>query len=327
MASTNPSVVRYGAVAQDLSTIGYPVVSAKQYSIQGVSKADPAVVTVATATTISATGTVGTIAGTGPYTATITNMTTTQGILVGQKITCTAGTGSIGNGVVHVTSIIGNTIITIVTEGGSTPTAGTITDITIPVPSSLPVGMVDGEAIVITGVAGMTELATAGEDGSNKFYVTITGPATFELQGVDSTGFTTATANTGSFQLFDVPEYETAGTTVNVLFNQSSLVEGTDIAVEENTGVITLAADLTYSLYASANVNVAGATYQWYDLTNDAALDVAMPVGVAITTMVTPSVETDYCLRIISAAGTEFVYPAQITNGQLVVEVVSGFIA
>lgn len=324
--SSNPSVVRYGAVAQDLFTISYPFLDTHQTSIAGVSKADPAVVSLGSATTVvSTTGTVGTIAGSGPYTAVISGLTTTTGFLTGQEITATAGTGNLGSGSTYVSSIIGNDSIGITSS--ATQNAGTITDVSIPTPTKLPAGLIEGSTIAITGVLGMTQLATAGEDGSNKFTVTTVTPTSFELSGVDSSGFSTATANTGVFQVFSVPQYDTAGTTVNVLFNQSSLVEGTDIAVSENTGVITLATDLTYSLYASANVNVAGATYQWYDLTNDTALDVAMPVGVPITTMVTTTEETDYCLRITSAEGTEFVYPAQITNGQLVVEVVSGFIA
>lgn len=84
-------------------------------------------------TVISTTGTVGSISGSGPWTATITGMSTTAGLTVGDTITATAGTGSLGGGagVYTVLTIPGNTSITFTATGGTTPTAGTVTDITL----------------------------------------------------------------------------------------------------------------------------------------------------------------------------------------------------
>ena len=79
---------------------------------------------------ISTTGTVGTIAGTGPYTATITGMSSTTGLKIGDEITATNGTGSMGTGTITVTGVIGNDTITI-SVTGTTPLAGTVTDITL----------------------------------------------------------------------------------------------------------------------------------------------------------------------------------------------------
>lgn len=81
---------------------------------------------------VSATGTVGaTITGSGPWTGTITGMTTTAGLTVGQTITATDGTGKIEDGgAVVVASIVSATSITFTTTGGTTPVAGTVTDIT-----------------------------------------------------------------------------------------------------------------------------------------------------------------------------------------------------
>ena len=78
---------------------------------------------------ISTTGTVGSIAGTGPWTATITGMTSTVGLSIGSEISAVAGVGSIGTGIITVTSVIGDTSITILCTGGTTPTAGTVTNI------------------------------------------------------------------------------------------------------------------------------------------------------------------------------------------------------
>jgi len=79
-------------------------------------------------------GTVGsTITGSGPWTATITGISSTTGINVGQYITATAGTGSLFGGSptsVVVASVVSATSITVTVTGGTTPTAGTITSIT-----------------------------------------------------------------------------------------------------------------------------------------------------------------------------------------------------
>lgn len=83
--------------------------------------------------TISTTGTVGSITGTGPWTATITNMTSTTGLVVGSTIAATAGTGTLYGGSptsVVVASIVSSTSITYTVTGGSIPTAGTVTTIT-----------------------------------------------------------------------------------------------------------------------------------------------------------------------------------------------------
>jgi hypothetical protein len=83
--------------------------------------------------TISTTGTVGSITGTGPWTATITGMTSTAGLVVGSSLAATAGTGTLFGGSptsVIVASIVSATSITYTVTGGTTPTAGTVTTIT-----------------------------------------------------------------------------------------------------------------------------------------------------------------------------------------------------
>ncbi len=83
---------------------------------------------------ISATGTVGTISGGGtvnnPYLAHITGMSTTAGMEVGQSVIATAGTGSIGAGTITVYQVVDDTEI-VISVVGTTPTAGTVTDIKI----------------------------------------------------------------------------------------------------------------------------------------------------------------------------------------------------
>ena len=81
-------------------------------------------------------GTIGTIAGSGtagaPWTATITGMTSTTGMAVGNTLSATAGTGTLYGGsptTIIITSIVSGTSITYAVVGGTTPTAGTITAI------------------------------------------------------------------------------------------------------------------------------------------------------------------------------------------------------
>lgn len=74
------------------------------------------------------------ISGTGPWTVTITGMSSTAGLGVGQNITATPGTGALFNGTptsVIVASIVSSTSITVTVTGGTTPTSGTITGITV----------------------------------------------------------------------------------------------------------------------------------------------------------------------------------------------------
>jgi hypothetical protein len=75
----------------------------------------------------STTGTIGTISGTGPFTATISGMSSTDGIYVGQTISATTGTGNLGSGTVTVISIISTSSITI--SSTAALVAGTITNI------------------------------------------------------------------------------------------------------------------------------------------------------------------------------------------------------
>ena len=82
---------------------------------------------------ISTTGTVGSISGAGPWTATISGMVGNAGLSIGDTIIAEAGTGSLGGGtgVYKVASLVGSTGITFTATGGTTPTAGTVTDITL----------------------------------------------------------------------------------------------------------------------------------------------------------------------------------------------------
>jgi hypothetical protein len=77
------------------------------------------------------TGTIGTIAGAGPWTAQITGMSDTVGLEAGSIITATADTGSIGTGGVYVVTSTTSTTVNYTATGGTTPIAGTVTNVAL----------------------------------------------------------------------------------------------------------------------------------------------------------------------------------------------------
>jgi hypothetical protein len=258
--------------------------------ISSISKAATAVVTVPVIARVqSTTGTIGTVSGSGtsgdPWVATLTNLTSSDGLVTGQALTATAGTGTFAaNGLVTVASITGNKAVVIHKVGGTIPTAGTVTNVTLPAISTLPITLADGDVVlftnpgnkftfsavtgtfiagesftqatsgatgIVTGVfptfvnytatgsvavdtthrvtgsvsgayatptavTGMNQLLTAGENGTNAFYVKKATASTFELytdagltSGVDSSTFTTATTGAGQYTTFDTVEITT----------------------------------------------------------------------------------------------------------------------
>ena len=82
---------------------------------------------------VSTTGSINPISGSGPWLIGISGMTSTDGLTVGDYITATPGTGSLGTGYTSaiVTQIIDSTTIRVSVTGGTSPSGGTITDITV----------------------------------------------------------------------------------------------------------------------------------------------------------------------------------------------------
>ena len=82
---------------------------------------------------VSATGSVNPISGSGPWTIAITGMTDINGLNVGDHITATPGTGSLGSGFTTaiVTQLTSATSIQVVVTGGTSPNGGTITNVSI----------------------------------------------------------------------------------------------------------------------------------------------------------------------------------------------------
>lgn len=126
-----------------------------------------------------------------------------------------------------------------------------------------------------------------------------------------------------------VPFYVSEGSTVTVVFPNTGPSYGTDIDVNTNTGVITLntVGDFVFELTATAFCNTAGAMYQWYNVDNESALGQAVPVGTPVSLVYLPADTANVSLRITAPEGTEFQYPAQITDASAIVQIASGFVA
>lgn len=125
VVKTGAGTAYSGAVTITTTTVGSGYAVGDTITIDG---ADLGGVT----TTNDMTLTVGAASLGGPWTFTITGMSSLVGLQVGDVITATAGTGTFSaGGSVVVASLASSTSITATKTGGSSPIAGTITNISI----------------------------------------------------------------------------------------------------------------------------------------------------------------------------------------------------
>jgi hypothetical protein len=104
----------------------------------------------------SQTGTIGTVSGSGPYTATITGLSGVSNLNINSIISATPGTGTLGTGTVTVTAVNSNTSITV--SSSASMTAGTITNIA------------NTQITVSASIDGPTIAITSGNGGVTGFY-------------------------------------------------------------------------------------------------------------------------------------------------------------
>ena len=182
-----------------------------------------------TSGTISATGTLGTVSGTGPWTSTITNMASTNNLIVGAPVTATAGGGSFGtSGTVLVASIVSSSSITVTKTGGTTLVAGTVTNITTTGPAD---SSADGGGLTLFGTTNKTFkwLASTGR------WTTNTG---FEATVIDNTPIGSNTRAAGAFTtLASNAQVTMTGNTSSSSFGTGQLVVTGGVGVSENVYV------------------------------------------------------------------------------------------
>jgi hypothetical protein len=143
----------------------------------------------------SATGTLGTPTGTGPWTVVITGMSATGGFIPGKTITATAGTGSFNTNTITIVSVDSATQITVSATGGTIPTAGTVTAVKVGTTGAL--SLPAATTYQFEALLKWTITTTAG---TVSFNLVGGGNATFQTTGVwfnsiasDGTSPTTAT--------------------------------------------------------------------------------------------------------------------------------------
>jgi hypothetical protein len=144
----------------------------------------------------SSTGTVGTVAGSGPYTAAITGMANTTSFYVGQIINATSGTGNFGSGVVTVASVVSSTSITV--SSTTTFSAGTVTAIrgayyrySIWSDSVFTQGLTAGQTVTVTGIT-----TTSGTSP----YFNLSNSTVYSVADIEAAvSRTKATVNGGSY--------------------------------------------------------------------------------------------------------------------------------
>ena len=122
-----------------------------------------------------------------------------------------------------------------------------------------------------------------------------------------------------------VPYYENGATSISVTYDDTNIVVGEDISC--NGVLFDLTASLVYSLTAIVNCNVAGATFQWFEVvdTVETAISAATPCGTSFTTYYQPGTNTTIVLKVLAASGTSFTYPAQVTNSTVSILVTDGY--
>jgi len=179
--------------------------------------------------TISTTGTLGTVSGTGPWTSTITNMTSTGNLIVGAPLTATAAGGTFGTGgTVLVASIVSSSSVTVTKTGGTTLVAGTVTNILTTGPADT---SADGGGLTLFGTTNKTFrwLASSGR------WTTNTG---FEATVIDNTPIGSNTRAAGAFTtLASNAQVTMTGNTSSSSFGTGQLVVTGGVGVSENVYV------------------------------------------------------------------------------------------
>ncbi len=202
--------------------------------------------------TVSTTGTVGSISGSGPWTATITGMSSITGLSVGSTITATAGTGSLGSGGTYVvTAINSSTSITYTATGGTTPIAGSITSVITTDYSSITavVGVRSGTVTVKT-LGGIWN-GTTWVPPKNVTYRAVTNlPVSASIAGGGNPTVTCTVSSTSTLKSGDVIVITAPGSAPSWLVGTwtiSSILSSTQFTFVSNTSTTTASASGTIS--------------------------------------------------------------------------------
>lgn len=132
-----------------------------------------------------------------------------------------------------------------------------------------------------------------------------------------------------SFPLTDVPQYDKLADGATVIFDTEGDSGGTGIALDTDTGILTLDTTLSFSLTATVNTNmplnpVTEAGYQWFNVTADESFGPFVKFGEACTATITTTEESEIVLKVYSNE-SEFAYPNQLTSASFTAQVIGGY--
>jgi hypothetical protein len=218
---------------------------------------------------VSASGSISaTITGTGPWTATITNMFSTVGLSVGSTITATSNGGTLFGGTptsVVVASIVSSSSITYTVTGGTIPTAGSITNIINTSPLAVTVTSTTTSAS--SSAYGISKpFGTKDSYTFNIGYASNTGAqVTTRISTCRATGHDFCDIGTGGYSTTNIPYSiygepalsrqvsnetldESVGRCFYVSTNQDGIFRvGKFFSVDQGTGIVTLSSKTALS--------------------------------------------------------------------------------
>lgn len=136
--------------------------------------------------------------------------------------------------------------------------------------------------------------------------------------------------STITFPFTNVPQYNSVPSPQFIVWNTQDTASGSNIALNTSTGEITLEANITYMLAATATSNLPTSATQkpymrWVDTTGSVALGTETPFGMPCVAVFTPNAQSVVTCQVFNSANQPFVYPNQVQNAQLVVTEVAGY--
>jgi hypothetical protein len=126
-----------------------------------------------------------------------------------------------------------------------------------------------------------------------------------------------------------VPQYNSIGLEVPIIWDTIDDQVGTDISLDMETGEITLQAGITYAITAAADILGGQGFYKLILEGSDPVTIIGNPSvgGVPITATITPTIETVVQLLVYTNNDEPWVYPSRIKNSRILIQAIAGYAA
>jgi hypothetical protein len=122
-----------------------------------------------------------------------------------------------------------------------------------------------------------------------------------------------------------VPAYVSKGPRVPLVYNFIPTNIGSDIEIDKETGNITLAGGITYSISLAADITGVQGCYQLQLQADGEPVGKPAPGGFTLVTTITPAETTVYQLAVFTESGDDWEAPSQVKNTALTIIAVSGY--